>query len=133
MFNQEGKFDKNELKDSLQGCLIAIVIFILGVVIYNLTYDLGDNEGDNYTHINVDKQEGLTLLGEISTLDFNEMTEKYGKPSRFYDLTSTSGRYWCEWDKILIKKEGVPIWCNLKTAYTSRTNVYSTWDTYNCK
>lgn len=133
MVNENGNTIWEELKDNLIGLLIVIVVIFIGIKIYNFISDKRESDTPKITLINVDEKEGLILLGEISTLDFNEMTEKYGKPSRLYDLTSTSGRYWCEWDNIKIKKEGIPIWCNLSTSYTSRTNVYSTWKTYNCK
>ena len=133
MVGDKGYNTQDEAKGKIGGALIFILICVVGVIIIGITNEVEGSDVPDMTLINVDKQEGLVLLGEITTLDYNEMIEKYGKPSRLYDLTSTSGRYWCEWDKIKIKKEGIPVWCNLKTAYKSRTNVYSASDTYKCK
>lgn len=108
-------------KNILSMLLFGIFIF-LGV---------GSMEEDVVLRIDSDTREGRILLGEISTLSFKEMTNKYGEPTSFIDLGNYfSGRF----DQIKMRKRGTNFWCNPKFRYTPDGKFLSgNWDLENCK
>ena len=91
----------------------------------------GSMEEDVVLRIDSDTVEGRILLGEISTLSFKEMTNKYGEPTSFYDHGySFSARF----NQIKMKKRGTNFWCNPTFRYTPNGEFRSgQWDLTNCE
>lgn len=110
-----------KIKNILSVLLFGFFIF-LGV---------GSMEEDVVLRIDTDTREGRMLLGEISTLSFKEMTNKYGDPTSFYDHGySMTGQF----NQIKMRKKGTNFWCNPKFRYTPDGKFRSgEWDLVNCK